>query len=102
MDFKSRLLWWKESHFIWLVFFGTFLDLISNQNEDTNLRQTKTMEIYDKNGLKSYFTWRYWGIERDYFYISLGYLNREIFSFDLFLQQLKNQLMSFKNWNSLI
>jgi len=39
-----------------IIIIGTFLDSIVNDNrsdEDKNLRQTKIMEIYDKNGLKS-------------------------------------------------
>jgi len=37
-----------------IIIVGTFLDSINgNQSEDKNLRQTKIMEIYDKNGLKS-------------------------------------------------
>jgi len=39
-----------------IIIIGTFLDSIINDNqnnEDKNLRQTKIMEIYDKNGLKS-------------------------------------------------
>jgi len=39
-----------------IIIVGTFLDSIINNNqsdEDKNLRQTKVMEIYDKNGLKS-------------------------------------------------
>jgi len=39
-----------------IIIVGTFLDSIINDNqngEDRNLRQTKIMEIYDKNGLKS-------------------------------------------------
>jgi len=37
-----------------IIIIGTFLDSITdNQCEDKNLRQTKIMEIYDKNGLKS-------------------------------------------------
>jgi len=48
-----------------IIIIGTFLDsivinqnndkdsIVNGQNEDKNLRQTKIMEIYDKNGLKS-------------------------------------------------
>jgi len=39
-----------------IIIVGTFLDSIINNNQndvDKNLRQTKIMEIYDKNGLKS-------------------------------------------------
>jgi len=39
-----------------IIIIGTFLDSIINDNQndkDKNLRQTKAMEIYDKNGLKS-------------------------------------------------
>jgi len=39
-----------------IIIIGTFLDLINNDHqndEDKNLRKTKIMEIYDKNGLKS-------------------------------------------------
>jgi len=38
-----------------IIIIGTFLDSIANNqsDEDKNLRQTKIMEIYDKNGLKS-------------------------------------------------
>jgi len=39
-----------------IIIVGTFLDSIINNNqndEDKNLRQTKIMEIYNKNGLKS-------------------------------------------------
>jgi len=39
-----------------IIVIGTFLDSIINNNQndvDKNLRQTKIMEIYDKNGLKS-------------------------------------------------
>jgi len=38
-----------------IIIVGTFLDLIidNQNNEDKNMRKTKIMEIYDKNGLKS-------------------------------------------------
>jgi len=44
----------NEKPFYSIIIIGTFLDSIANnQNEDKILRQTKIMEIYDKNGLKS-------------------------------------------------
>jgi len=46
----------KGKPFYSIIIVGTFLDSIINDNqndEDKNLRQTKIMEIYDKNGLKS-------------------------------------------------
>jgi len=44
----------KGKPFYSIIIVGTFLDsIIDNQSEDMNLRQTKIMEIYDKNGLKS-------------------------------------------------
>jgi len=45
----------KGKPFYSILIIGTFLDsIVGNQNdEDKNLRQTKIMEIYDKNGLKS-------------------------------------------------
>jgi len=42
--------------FYTIIIIGTFLDSIVNDNQndvDKNLRQTKIMEIYEKNGLKS-------------------------------------------------
>jgi len=45
----------KGKPFYTIIIVGTFLDLINgNQNDvDKNLRQTKIMEMYEKNGLKS-------------------------------------------------
>jgi len=46
----------KGKPFYSIIIIGTFLDSIIDDNqsdEDKNLRQTKIMEIYDKNGLKS-------------------------------------------------
>jgi len=45
----------KGKPFYSIIIIGTFLDsIINNQNdENKNLRQTKVMEIYDQNGLKS-------------------------------------------------
>jgi len=46
----------KGKPFYSIIIIGTFLDLIINDNqndEDKNLRKTKIIEIYDKNGLKS-------------------------------------------------
>jgi len=46
----------KGKPFYSIIIIGTFLDSIINNNqngEDRNLRQTKIMEIYDRNGLKS-------------------------------------------------
>jgi len=46
----------KGKPFYSIIIVGTFLDSIINNNqndENKNLRQTKIMEIYDKNGLKS-------------------------------------------------
>jgi len=46
----------KGKPFYSIIIIGTFLDSIVNDNqndENKNLRQTKVMEIYDQNGLKS-------------------------------------------------
>jgi len=46
----------NEKPFYSIIIIGTFLDSIINDNQNDgnkNLRQTKIMEIYDKNGLKS-------------------------------------------------
>jgi len=46
----------KGKPFYSIIIIGTFLDSIVNDNqndENKNLRQTKIMEIYDRNGLKS-------------------------------------------------
>jgi len=46
----------KGKPFYSIIIVGTFLDSIINDNQDDenkNLRQSKIMEIYDKNGLKS-------------------------------------------------
>jgi len=43
----------KGKPFYSIIIIGTFLDSINNQSSDENLRKTKVMEMYDKNGLKS-------------------------------------------------
>jgi len=45
----------KGKPFYSIIIIGTFLDSINDnqKDEDKNLRQSKIMEIYDKNGLKS-------------------------------------------------